>query len=121
LLDVYLHKKRFRGRSFPVYNKKQLVDLISSKSSLIRVFNSEKRIPTLDDLKCAWDEKKLCVMNLQGEMSLSVINFVREFNSYFDLVFWNDPATAGALIGYLWGKPGDAILWVCDKWIRHFF
>jgi hypothetical protein len=53
-------------------------------------------------LKQHWEEGASCVADLRGDLKVPAVNFVREFNSYFDDIMWDDPSVASALIGYLW-------------------
>lgn len=59
---------------------------------------------TVDPLKQAWKAGRLCIMDMRGEYNKELINFLREFNSYFDLILYENPEVYGALVGYLWQK-----------------
>lgn len=62
-----------------------------------------KRLPLpLETLKQSWREGKRCAVDLSGPINISTVNFVREFNSYFESVVWDDPAVPAALVGYVW-------------------
>ncbi|MNR42734.1 hypothetical protein D3C85_1612760 [compost metagenome] len=43
-----------------------------------------------------------CVADVSGTVNLGQINFLREYNSYFDQILWSDPKVPAALYGYLW-------------------
>ncbi|WP_354682055.1 glycosyltransferase [Cupriavidus necator] len=71
--------------------------------------NSVQRIIPINDaaisvatLKKHWVEGASCVADLRGGLRVPAVNFVREFNSYFDDIIWDDPSVAAALTGYLW-------------------
>jgi glycosyltransferase involved in cell wall biosynthesis len=55
----------------------------------------------LDQLKSLWKQGGRCVADLRGPVNLGHINFVREFNAYFDRIVWSDPQVPSALYGYL--------------------
>ncbi len=83
------------------------------KTASIRVFKSGDFPLSLDQLKTAWREGARCIVNIFGPLEISRCNFLREFNSYFDEIQWDDPAVPASLIGYLWSdsllmKHGDA-------------
>jgi glycosyltransferase involved in cell wall biosynthesis len=65
-------------------------------------FTAKHRLPALEDLKRAWSRGATCCFDLRGPFDIVAVNFLREFNSYFDRIIWDDPAVPGALIGYLW-------------------
>lgn len=52
-------------------------------------------------LKAAWSRGRSCVVDARGPVNLGQINFLREFNSYFDRIIWSDPQVPAALYGYL--------------------
>ncbi|EAX48962.1 glycosyl transferase, family 2 [Thermosinus carboxydivorans Nor1] len=79
----------------------------SGRAGAFRVFKVRESLPSLADLKECQSRGQACVFDLRGSVPIDVINFVREYNSYVDLILWDDPATAAALIGYLWGD----VLW----------
>ncbi|WP_194711693.1 glycosyltransferase family 2 protein [Noviherbaspirillum soli] len=66
-----------------------------------RWFDSSS-VPSLDDLKESWRQGKRCCFDFMQSHDLPAVNFIREFNSYFDAIRWCDPAVPSALIGYLW-------------------
>ena len=55
----------------------------------------------LETLKMAWKEGRVCVADTRDSLNLGQINFLREFNSYFDHIIWRDPEVPAALCGYL--------------------
>jgi glycosyltransferase involved in cell wall biosynthesis len=55
----------------------------------------------LDQLKRLWKQGGRCVADFTGEVSLGHINYMREFNAYFDQIIWSDPKVPAALFGYL--------------------
>ena len=67
----------------------------------VRVFKT-LNVSVLDMLKQSWRQGEVCVADTRGEeMSHEQIYFLREFNSYFDRLIWNDPRIPAALFGYL--------------------
>lgn len=58
----------------------------------------------LEILKQAWHEGAYCSLRIRGPIKASLCNFLREFNSYFDEIHWNDPTVPAALMGYLWSN-----------------
>lgn len=52
-------------------------------------------------LKAVWSRGGACVVDARGLVNLGQINFLREFNSYFDRIVWRDPKVPAALYGYL--------------------
>lgn len=59
-------------------------------------------VVSVAELKRHWMTGTRCIADLRGEFQVPAVNFVREFNSYFDAVLYDDPGVAAALIGYLW-------------------
>lgn len=57
---------------------------------------------TVDILKQSWKARRFCIIDLRGKYNVTVINFLREYNSYFDLIVYENPEDYGALVGYLW-------------------
>ncbi len=55
-------------------------------------------------LRDHWEAGKRCIADLRGEVNISHINYVREFNAYFDNILWCDPAIPSSLFGYLNSK-----------------
>lgn len=53
-------------------------------------------------LKAYWRDGRRCIVDLRGPIFIGSVNFVREFNSYFERVLWDDPAVPAALFGYVW-------------------
>lgn len=52
-------------------------------------------------LRNYWSQGYLCVADATGALTMGQINFLREFNSYFDRIEWDDPAVPASLVGYL--------------------
>ncbi|UUM21145.1 glycosyltransferase family 2 protein [Mycoavidus sp. SF9855] len=57
---------------------------------------------TLPKLKETWRLGKRCVLRLTSKPPISQLNFIREFNSYFDLIEYTESETFASLIGYVW-------------------
>lgn len=71
------------------------------------VFTQDRDLPLISDLKHLRSKGIICEFDTRGRFSLGYINFLREYNSFFDRLIWDDPAVPGALLGYLWS---DSIL-----------
>ena len=56
-------------------------------------------VPT-QELKACWRAGVACIADARGAQV--AIGFLREFNSYFEAVIWDDPRVPAALYGYLW-------------------
>jgi glycosyltransferase involved in cell wall biosynthesis len=61
-------------------------------------------IQRLRDFKQMWRDGKTLSYIVRETPSLSEINLLREFNSYFDAIFVPDEPTAWRLTGYLWNR-----------------
>ncbi|HEY0845161.1 MAG TPA: glycosyltransferase family 2 protein [Noviherbaspirillum sp.] len=81
---------------------KQLLTSLSPSSDDVIWFTGRKALPTLAELKSAWSRGMTCCFDLRGTFDLAIVNFLREYNSYFNRILWDDPAVPGALLGYLW-------------------
>lgn len=55
-------------------------------------------------LKTCWRAGESCVADVRGTLNVEQLNFLREFNSYFDRIIWDDPSVPSALHGYLWSQ-----------------
>ena len=73
----------------------------SASARPVRVFRVQELPVPLDELKTAWKRGELCVVDARGMVNLSQINWLREFNSYFDRIVWSAPQVPSALYGYL--------------------
>lgn len=73
----------------------------ASAQNVLLIRASDLPLP-LSVLKQHWREGKLCELDLRGTFSHAAVSFVREFNSYFERILWNDPAVPAALVGYVW-------------------
>ncbi|WP_287984892.1 glycosyltransferase [Diaphorobacter sp.] len=71
-----------------------------SLADKIRVFDLERGPVSTRELKACWREGVACIADARG--ARSAIGFLREFNSYFEAVVWDDPRIPAALYGYLW-------------------
>jgi glycosyltransferase involved in cell wall biosynthesis len=68
------------------------------------VIYTDEAMPGLDQLKSAWQQGLRCHAVLGRQTSPGVLNFLREFNSYFDRIVYQDVSSWVALIGYVWGE-----------------
>lgn len=72
--------------------------------------NQEKRFKKeefpidLRVLKEYWTQGYQCVADVVGALTNSQTNFLREFNSYFDRIEWDDPTVPASLVGYLYDQ-----------------
>jgi len=76
-------------------------------ASVVKIWEKKDFPLSLDQLKTAWKQQIKCVAFISGALEISHLNFLREFNSYFDEIRWSDPVIPASLIGYLWS---DSIL-----------
>jgi hypothetical protein len=74
----------------------------NTPASAVRIFSKSELPVPLETLKMLWRDGVHCLADLHGPISIPEVNFLREFNSYFDTIYWDDPSVATALIGYLW-------------------
>ncbi|WP_167361006.1 glycosyltransferase [Pseudomonas citronellolis] len=79
-----------------------------------KIFTTQDFPLPLDSLKACWENGLFCVVDSRGA-NMQIINFLREFNSYFDGILWNDPCLPVALYGYLWD---DSILVRADEPVK---
>ena len=70
--------------------------------SKIKYFEMDQLPANLGQLKHCIQEGLRCVAVVDGEPSIAQINFLREYNSYFDCIKWNNPTLSAALYGYVW-------------------
>lgn len=78
------------------YNKKDLAEM------KISIYNPDSL--SLDRIKESFVSEYLCIFDARSIYEIKWINFMREFNSYFDMIIYDDPRIAVSLIGYLWDK-----------------
>ncbi|CAD9227401.1 Glycosyl transferase family 2 [Burkholderia cenocepacia] len=68
-------------------------------------FSSEAgKMPSIDELKEAWRQGRRCEISVPADASVPVLNFLREFNSYFDRIEWASAEAYAGLLGYV--QPG---------------
>lgn len=84
------------------YSERWLRRLDSSTSQAEKRFSKDNLPIELAALRESWRTGHRCVADATGTLHVSQINFLREFNSYFDKIEWNDPAVPASLAGYLW-------------------
>lgn len=65
-----------------------------------RVFDLKGGPVSTQELKACWREGVACIADARG--ARSALGFLREFNSYFEAIIWDDPCIPAALYGYLW-------------------
>ncbi|WP_454752343.1 glycosyltransferase family 2 protein [Cupriavidus necator] len=61
-------------------------------------------LPSLHELKALWAAGRRCQILLGSKCPTSTLNFLREFNSYFETIWYENTSSWVALIGYLWGE-----------------
>lgn len=74
------------------------------------VIVSDGSIPSLDQLKSMWQQGLRCHVVLGRQTSPGVLHFLRQFNSYFDRIVYQDVSSWIALLGYVWAdilQPAD--------------
>ncbi len=68
------------------------------------VLYTDLELITPKKLREKWRLGKRCVLRLADKPSVGMLNFIREFNSYFDLIEYSRPETFASLIGYVWSS-----------------
>jgi glycosyltransferase involved in cell wall biosynthesis/SAM-dependent methyltransferase len=76
--------------------------VVGGGSRKSHVFLAKDFPVALPVLKACWQEGEACVADARGTLNIEQLNFLREFNSYFDRILWDDPSIPAALYGYLW-------------------
>lgn len=61
-------------------------------------------MPSIDELKEAWRQGRRCEISVPADAPVPVLNFLREFNSYFDRIEWASAEAYAGLLGYV--RPG---------------
>ncbi|KVZ56772.1 glycosyl transferase family 2 [Burkholderia ubonensis] len=72
-------------------------------------------MPSIDELKEAWRQGRRCEMFVAADVPVPALNFLREFNSYFDRIVWASAEAYAGLVGYV--QPGVLAAYVpelCD-------
>jgi len=72
-----------------------------SRGGVVKIFRMKEYFPSLSALKASWERGESCVADARGG-GVDGVNFLREFNSYFDRILWDDPRLPVALFNYLW-------------------
>ncbi|MCG5260332.1 glycosyltransferase family 2 protein [Cupriavidus gilardii] len=62
----------------------------------------DEAMPSLVQLKSCWQQGLRCHAVLGRQTSPGVLNFLRQFNSYFDRIVYEDVSSWVALVGYVW-------------------
>jgi glycosyltransferase involved in cell wall biosynthesis len=60
------------------------------------------------ELKEAFSKNKICIMDARGNLDKSYIDFLKDFNSYFDLILCDRLSVSSQIIGTLWS---EHIIW----------
>ncbi len=92
------------------FNKTNLVRRIHTEKSVFRsagaphlkVLSRDQLPSDPRTLRDYWKRGVRCAFDARGAIPVPIIHFLREFNSYFEAIYWNDPALPAALLGYLW-------------------
>jgi hypothetical protein len=53
--------------------------------------------------------EKTCILDARVDFDINLKYFLREYNSYLDLILTDNPQLAASIIGFLWDY---AILWM---------
>lgn len=75
--------------------------VLSNEAQFVHSFRLADMPVSLNQLKLIWKQGGRCVADLTGEVRIEHINYMREFNAYFDQIIWSDPRVPAALFGYL--------------------
>ncbi len=57
-----------------------------------------------EGLKKAFKKNKFCIMDARGFLDQSMIEFIQDFNSYFDLIICDRLSVSSQIIGTLWSE-----------------
>ncbi|KVP97592.1 glycosyl transferase family 2 [Burkholderia ubonensis] len=71
---------------------------------ILRFSSETGSMPSIDELKEAWRQGRRCEMFVAADAPAPVLNFLREFNSYFDRIEWAGAEAYASLLGYV--QPG---------------
>ena len=67
-----------------------------------KILTSSTQWGDVAKLKEFLEQGYVCAAYLPDSLNISEINFFREFNSYFEMIYCTDSAVAASLAGYLW-------------------
>ncbi|KWE73191.1 glycosyl transferase family 2 [Burkholderia ubonensis] len=81
--------------------------------SVLRFSSDAGLMPSIDDLKEAWRQGRRCEMFVAVDAPVPVLNFLREFNSYFDCIEWVGAEAYAGLLGYV--QPGVLVAHVQEQ------
>lgn len=73
----------------------------TTDEQVCHIFHAQDFPVATTRLRTIWKQGGRCVADLRGPANLGQINFLREFNAYFDEIAWSDPQVPAALYGYL--------------------
>ncbi|AOJ92178.1 glycosyltransferase family 2 protein [Burkholderia multivorans] len=71
---------------------------------VLRFSSADGQAPSVGELKEAWRQGRRCEMLIAADVPVPVLNFLREFNSYFDRIEWVSAEAYAGLLGYV--QPG---------------
>lgn len=80
--------------------------ILATGEQCFHVFCTQDFPLSTSRLRSIWKQGGRCIADLREPVSLAHINFLREFNAYFDLIVWGDPQVPSALFGYLCREVG---------------
>lgn len=101
--DIELNRKNLRKEDIRLNNRILKESTKNNRkyfSNNTVIFNPHKY--SLEAIENEFTNGKTCIFDARFEYSLHWINFLREFNSFFDLIIINSPETAASIIGYVW-------------------
>jgi glycosyltransferase involved in cell wall biosynthesis len=79
----------------------ELFRTLATGEQVVHVFCAQNFPFATSRLRDIWRQGGRCVADLSGPANLGHINFLREFNAYFDRIAWSDPQVPTSLYGYL--------------------
>ncbi|RQS10340.1 glycosyltransferase [Burkholderia sp. Bp9002] len=81
-----------------------LCDGRARSGEVLRCSSRDGALPSVTELKEAWRQGRPCEIVVGPDIAVPVLNFLREFNSYFDKIVWEGAETYAGLVGYLPSK-----------------
>ncbi len=87
-----------------IYSMRWLRPRVSEAAPRTVRFTAKDFPVALEALKQHWRQGDICVADATGQLNVGQLNFLREFNSYFDRVEWDDPRVPCSVLGYLWDR-----------------
>lgn len=102
-------EQRFKLSTKSIQERNVIIKLIDEKGAInpedVNQFDVEILSPgniSLETVNTKLRLGKICLFDARSTFQLEWINFLREYNSYFDLIIVDDPRIAVSLMGYVY-------------------